>query len=88
MPRWFFEKVGRKDLKTIPREEREKEVVCVCVLVRERKKKKTVKQTRDKSVTDFFQTGAGFYMHTLSREALLADKVRWGSGADPSHSDD
>lgn len=49
-----------------------------------------VRQTdkRDKNAIYFFQTGAGFYMHTLNREALLADKVRWGSGAEPSHSDD
>lgn len=82
---WKSRKEGLKNNS----QRRERKRSCVCVRACERKKKKkTVKQTRDKSVTDFFQTWAGFYMHTLSREALLADKVRWGSGADPSHSDD
>lgn len=62
-----------------------KQGVCAC-------EKKGILQDgetdRDKNAIDFFQFRAGFYMHTLSREALLADKVRWGSGADPSHSDD
>lgn len=49
---------------------------------------KMAKRMSDNSVTDLFQSGAGFYMHTLSAEALLADKVHRGSGAEPSHLDD
>lgn len=42
----------------------------------------------DNNLICFFQIGAGCYMQALSREDLLADKIRWGSGADPSHLDD
>ncbi len=82
-----FEKVGRKDLKPIPsffwRNGREKRGVCM--LVRSIFCKKV---RQDEIKTHFTSFRAGFYMHTLSREALLADKVGWGSGAEPSHLDD
>lgn len=42
----------------------------------------------DNNLICFFQIGAGCYMQAMSREDLLADKICWGSGADPSHLDD
>lgn len=73
MLRWFW-KSRKEGFKTnsqlFQRDERERK----CVLVRKSEFCKTVRKTEIECDL-LLPNQTGFYMHTLSREALLADKV-------------